>query len=614
MTNKDFLEALSEICSDPEYDNKFNNKKKKMKNTAKAVIVCAAALAAVIGAVLLFKSVSAKRPNANPPYNNGTILIKTNSEEVTPFDEPASTDAPGLEQTPKTVLAETKWFDDTAFQVRQLTYANMDANISTLNSDNLGVRHISAEVKGDHADCQGCYYNAETGEVVCLYHEFLAVSGVKIDKGYGLRFYPDRVRDDLVAVRLYDEGSVLTEGLWIYDRKTGNVAEIGLPEGCGSYEELYVYENCLWNGKLAVGVNPVEGVHCTYVLNTDIGKAAVVPGTENSEWSSASFIGDNILLLTADGYSFLNIDTGTHAQVVGEYNYFTDGKVFSIKNWGWANHSDVEVAVYDAATGAIVDDQPVLVKTVLDGGARVFLVKNSTSGEETVILDNYDQNAYTWSKDNAYFYAFSEANRKLVCYSASDGQWIANTVLGVSTEPVTIDGKECTVDCSYALAVSDRNSDVTLYYTRTIEERLALPDYEDEKVDSPYWDKYREIKAANFDGKDRFSMWFGGNPVGIIVKDMTWLRDEILTICDGNRIDKLPDQTDTDHLKVEIHCGSVDIWFIEYEDACYAYLGYNMLNPVGGHGHAEEMYEIPHTLLEAVESYYNETYNSGRWY
>ena len=61
MTNKDFLEALSEICSDPEYDNKFNNKKKKMKNTAKAVIVCAAALAAVIGAVLLFKSVSAKR-------------------------------------------------------------------------------------------------------------------------------------------------------------------------------------------------------------------------------------------------------------------------------------------------------------------------------------------------------------------------------------------------------------------------------------------------------------------------------------------------------------------------------------------------------------------------
>ena len=28
MTNKDFLEALSEICSDPEYDNKFNNKKR----------------------------------------------------------------------------------------------------------------------------------------------------------------------------------------------------------------------------------------------------------------------------------------------------------------------------------------------------------------------------------------------------------------------------------------------------------------------------------------------------------------------------------------------------------------------------------------------------------
>ena len=377
---------------------------------------------------------------------------------------------------------------------------------------------------------------------------------------------------------------------------------------------MYVYENCLWNGKLAVGVNPAEGIHFTYVLNTDTGETAVVPGTENNEWSSASFIGDNILLLTADGYSFLNIDTGVQVEVIGEYNYFTDGKVFSVKNWGWANHNDVEVAVYDASTGAVLDNETVLVKTVLDDGTKVFLAKNSSSGEETVIIDNYDQNAFTWSGDYAYFYVFSAAGRKLVCYSAKDGKWFANQAMGISAVPVTIDGKEYAVDASYALAVSVGNNDVTIYYTRVLDETPVLPDYEDEKVDSAYWDKYIEIKAANFDEKDHFSMWIDRNSVGINVKDMTWLRDEILTICDCNRIDKVPDQADSDHRKLEIHCGSMEISFIEYEDVCFAYLGYNMLIPVGGHGYAAEMYEIPRALIESVVDYYNETYSSGKWY
>ena len=53
---------------------------------------------------------------------------------------------------------------------------------------------------------------------------------------------------------------------------------------------------------------------------------------------------------------------------------------------------------------------------------------------------------------------------------------------------------------------------------------------------------------------------------------------------------------------------------MEYENLCFAYLGYNMLNPVGGHGYAAEMYESPRTLIESVADYHNETYSSGKWY
>jgi hypothetical protein len=614
MTTKDFLDALSRVGNDPSFETINNDRKRTEGHSKKPFIALVAVLVAVIGTAVIFYGLSAKKAHNPSPKSNGDVLINNKSNGVSEAPVLNPTDNHSSVQTPEPSKVEAGWFDNSYLSIRQLSYSGIDSTIVTLNSDNHGVRHISAEVKGEHADCPGCYYNAETGEVICLYHEFLAVSGIKIEKGYGLRFYADHTRDDLVAVRLYDERSVLTKGLWIYNRKTGTAAETGLPERCSSYEELYVYENCLWNGKLAVGLNSAEGIHCTYILDTDTRKAVVVPGTENNEWSSASFIGDNILLLTSDEYSFLNIDTGVRVKVIGEYNYFTDGKVFSVKNWGWANHNDVEVAVYDAATGAVLDNETVLVKTVLDDGTNVFLAKKSTNGEETVIVDNYDQNAYTWNGDYSYFYAFSSAGRKLVCYSSKDGKWFANQAIGISAESVTVDGKEYSVDASYALAVSDSNNDVTIYYSRVFDETLVLPDYEDEKVDSPYWDNYREIKAANFDGKDHFSMWIDRNTVGINVKDMTWLRDEILSIRDGNRIDRVPDQADNDHLKLEIRCGSADILFIEYEDACYAYLGYNMLAPVGGHGYAEEMYEIPRALIESVVGYYNETYNSGKWY
>ena len=628
MNSNDFLEALSRICNDPDFDNKIKaGRKKSTVGVITKAIICIVVIFAIIGTVVLFGVFFLKDSKPSPSINNSEGALNTDPDSGTPIDEavlkdksnlektlePVDTKIPDSERTPEP-FNNDEWLDSTALQIRLLTYASMSADVTTLNSDNLGISHISAEVKGEHRDCPGCYYNAETGEVVCLYHEFLDLLGITIQKGYGLHFYVDRIRDDLVAVSLYDEETVLTKGLWIYDRKTGTVAEAEFPEGCAGYEDLHLYENCLWNGKLAVSVNSAEGMHYIYILSTDTGVVEAVDGTENNVWSSASFIGDNILLLTSDGYSFFNINTGTSTEVVGEFNYYTDGKVFSVKNWGWANHKEVEVAVYDAETCAAVEDQPVLVKTVLDDGTRVFLVKNSTSGEETVILDNYDQTAYVWSNDYAYFYAFSDMNDKLVCYSSANGKWISSTVPGISTEPVTIDGKEYTVHPSYALAVSDRYNEVALYYTRAFEEIHVLPEDVEEAGDSPYLDKYKEIKTANFDEKDHFSIWLDRDSSGVNIKDMTWLRDVILTVLEGDSVNKTLGQDDVEHRKVMIRCGTVQMWFMEYEDVCYVYLGYNMLNPVGGRGYAEEMYEIPKAVLESVKDFYNETYKSGEWY
>ncbi|MBQ7445834.1 MAG: hypothetical protein IJS71_07890 [Clostridia bacterium] len=627
MNNNDFLEALSRICNDPDFDDKIKSGRRKRAGEITKVILCVVMIFAVIVAIILFGSLLLKESKPSSPMNNGEELLDTDPDTGTTIGEPVLKDSPNPEKTPGPVytdmpgsertpepLNNDEWLDSTELQIRLLTYASMSADVTTLYSDNLGISHISAEVKGEHRNCPGCYYNVETGEVVCLYHEFLDISGIMIQNGCGLHFYVDRIRSDLVAVSLYDKDSILTKGLWIYDRKAGTVSETGFPEGCAGYEDLYLYKNCLWNGKLAVSVNSAEGMHCIYILSTDTGVVESVDGTENNVWSSASFIGDNLLLLTSDGYSFFNINTGTSTEVVGEFNYYTDGKVFSVKNWGWANHKEVEVAVYDTETGLAVEDQPVLVKTVLDDGTRVFLAKNTTSGEETVILDNYDQTAYVWSNDYAYFYAFSDMNDKLVCYSSANGKWISSTVPGISTEPVTIDGKEYTVHPSYALAVSDRYNEVALYYMRTFEEIHVLPEDVEEAGDSSYLDKYREIKTANFDEKDHFSIWLDRDSSGVNIKDMTWLRDVILTVLEGDSVNKTLGQYDVEHRKVMIRCGTVQMWFMEYEDVCYAYLGYNMLNPVGGRGYAEEMYEIPQAVLKSVKDFYNETYKSGEWY
>ena len=90
MNNNDFLEALSRICNDPEFDNKFNNKNRKRKNKIKAEILCASAKEYVISAIILIfccimvvtiMSMSIKNGNTeksekNEVVDNHNILTK----------------------------------------------------------------------------------------------------------------------------------------------------------------------------------------------------------------------------------------------------------------------------------------------------------------------------------------------------------------------------------------------------------------------------------------------------------------------------------------------------------------------------------------------------------
>ena len=644
MDRNNFTDALSKICNDPEFEAKL--KKRKRRKTLKRGLICAGVIIAVAGGIFLYNGIGRRlNESSNPvlyneteatpgiiteiPYNetSGKVPEETPAatEEITKNDEtagPEATNTPSedpsdyYDDSSDDVLLtiDLKWFDDSSFSVKQLTYASADADIRTFGTENLGVRHISAEVKYEHVHCNGCYYNAETGEVVCLNHEFLAASGLKLNEGYSLAFYSDHAKENLTLVRLYDDRSVLNEGLWLYDRNTKKAIPIGLPDGCDNYNNLYVYEICLWGGKLVLSVNQPGGRHYTYIIDTLKGESFTVPETENGDWSSAEFIGENILLLTADGYSFLNINNGLKAGVVGEYNYYTAGKVFSVKNNGWASHKDVEVAVYDAETGEVLENENVLVQTVMDDGTMAFIIKNSTSGEETVILSKYSQSAYTWSNDYAYFYAYSEATEELVCYSAADGLWIKNTVPGIPAEIVKENNKQFAVNMTYSLAVAGRYNEVILYYARTLCEIPLLPDYEEEKVDSPYWDKYREIKSVNFDSVAEFAVFIDRNDWGICVNELNWIRDRILDICGSERIEKLPVENVRKSRRLYIMCGLCTILLFEHENSCYAYLQYNMRIPVNGWGIATEYYEISRELFDNMVNYYYEVFEAGRWF
>lgn len=627
MTAKNFKEVMHNIaCSEEseKYYREIRNAKKR-RRIVKTCVICSAAIVAVLSATLLTLKLLRPAKELQPTGNNGEALIAVPATESPfyPTDEPSA----AVETTPSASPSPSanepnilsifgrsnyvpagsqKWFSSRSIGIKQLSYTGLNSEVRTLNASGLGADLISSEVLGEHADCPGVYYNPAKDEIVCLYHEFLAASNITLNDGFNAEFIADMLKKDLFAVRIYEKNGLQTEGLWVFDRTTGYAASLPLPEGCSGYNEIYIYNKSLCNGRLSAGINTVDGKHFVYVYNTET-KGGIRLTDSDSAWISAEFLSDRILLITDDGYSFYNVDTGKTVQVIGEYDYYAGGKVFSVKNWGWANHNDVEVAAYDAETGAMIDNENVLVQTVLDNGSRVFLTKNTTTGEETVVLSDYSQNCYTWTRDGNFFYAYSAANQRLLCYSAADGEWFLTQVPALNTSPVAINGKTQAVFASYAISVADNDKDVLLYFTRTIEEILETPDYEDERVDSPYWDKYREMKFRNFADETCFGIAVkeninvDGATIYYGSADMAGFKYFLLSCLEKGTLvpDKQATRENYRSKELALSCGFLMMDFFHEDGICYLSLGYNLPVP---YGWTTEIYEIPETLFDEINA------------
>lgn len=623
MTKNDFKEVMHIVaCSEEsaKYYKELNciNNRRKIVKTG---VICTAAIIAVAATALFVIELCTPSETGPAVGNPEKTLISC------PTADPSNSRAdPAQIKTPATTAGASimdifgladqvssesqKWFKDKIVCVKQLSYTALNSEVMTLNASGIGTELISAEAFGEHSDCTGVYYNPDKDEIVCLYHEFLASSQTTLNEGIGVEFIADTVRNELFAVRLYEKTGLSTEGLWIFDRSTNQASSLPLPDGCSGYNELYIYNKSLCNGRLSAGVNTDDGNHFIYVYNTETKKGIKLIESVNP-WISAEFLSERILLVTCDGYSFYNVDTGTAVGVIGEYNYYANGKVYSVKNWGWANHNDVEVAAYDAETGAMIENETVLVQTVLDNGAKAFLTKNTTTGEETIVLTDYIQNCYTWTRDGRFFYTYSAANQSLLCYSASDGEWFLSHVPAINTEPVTIDGISQSVFVSYAISVADNGKNVLLYFTRTVEEIPEIPDYGDEKVDSPFWDKYREMKALNFADETCFgfavkeNVNIDGATIYLGSDDMKGFRDILISCLKEGTL--IPDKTAAGeyfHSKeLALSCGFLMMDFFSENGKWYLRMGYHMPQPVGW---ITEIYEIPKTLFEEInERCYN---------
>ena len=468
MTTEEFLKALSTVGNDPNFDDYINNKHREKTHSIIFVIACTAVITAVISAAVLlfvFNSQDTKNPS---PGGSGETLSNNSQESPSGGQIVNNTENPFESSMPEPTPAGREWFENSALRVHNVTYTGMNSDVTALSTENFGVTHISVTVKGEHENCTGCYYNAETDEVVCLYHEFLAISGIEVEEENHLWFFPDCVRDNLFLVQMYNKLSIKSKGLWLYERNSGSIVELGLPEGCVNYEEVYVGNTCLWDGRLSVGVRLFDGPNYAFILDIDTGSTYIIPGIDGTKSITVYFLSDQILRIDNGGeYSFYNLETGIRRVVIGEYSYYAGGKVFSIKNSISYDLDFIEVAAYDAATGELLENEMAIVVTYIFGKnelTKTVLAINTTTGEETVILENCS--AYEWSIDHAFFYCYSKTEGKLICFSVVDGRWIEKEIKALPEETEIVDGMEYRVDYYYFISVSNRNDEIILYYIR----------------------------------------------------------------------------------------------------------------------------------------------------
>ena len=598
MTRDEFKEALAIAGEKYKTDEAVLRKRAKKQKVLKISIACAAgvfALAAVTAVMLL------KRPKT-PAANSGNDILLG----IEPTQRPEETAEPVNDQPGEAGV----------LNVKRLSYSGIDDRVFTLNAENFGANLISAKVKGIHEKCRGVFYDQQNDQITCLDHEFLEASGLTIPEKSYLEFVIDRPGAQLVAVEIKEITYFRTQDLWIMDRGSGTAMRLELPEGCDSYGDISLSDRSFAGGILCMGINTGNGKHFISAYDTNTGETVRVAESTDGSGMYARFLSDRVLEIGKGGVKYLfNIDSNIMAELVGEYNYCSGDKVYSVKKWGWANHNDVTVAAYDANTGEILANENVLVQTVEDDGTNVFLLKNTTSGDETVILENFSENCSGWSSDFSCFYAYSGTSGKLICYF-SESQTVETAFIeSVDRSPVEIDGHTYAVFVNYSLAIGDKPGDVTVYYTRSLQEVKEAPMYEDEAVDSPYWDEYRDIKFRNFPDETSFEYADKGRikdnyVYGRQINDMTLLRDIILECLEakGPLYKDFKNENDEGVMVGHLYCGDFRIIFYQYGETLCVTMPRNM-SPIAEYDDAG-VYEFPESVFQNIEKRIDEYFNT----
>lgn len=538
----DVIAGLDEDIQERAYE--LEHTERKTVPFMKVFVPVAASLAAILLVAAVLLAVFASKMNKGPHGGNddpdGKTQVTENpalafptetpagetqipAETATPSQSPTPTEIATAEptQTPENPSVPTTFTQD-GVTVTYLSYRNAKRELISFNGGSVGAEMIPTDVMGEHSGCGGVYYNRYTGEIICLEHEFIKASGIDVGKNR-LEFIVDRADRNNVVVTVLHKNYHTPSGIWVMNRSEGTVTALPLPDGYQGFRAgvLSLYVSDIYDGVVCVCVNagyPFGTGFFLSLFNYKTGESEIVfDGGGKSV--DGFFLTGNVLQASTWGewyephdVYFCNLDTKITVKIAGdqlrESTYYYGGKIFTVNHFGPEAHIQYEVAAYDAATGEVLANEKVLViKTHKHRDNMMIFLQDTTTGEETVITENALASCIGWSDDYSRLYAYSPENGELYCYFTESQTWGTISLKGISKDPERINGRVYAVFADYSLAVGDNPEDVTIYYSRTLQEVPETPAYEDERVDSPCWDEYRDIKFWNGFEKETYFLY-----------------------------------------------------------------------------------------------------------